>query len=98
MAASNPNPNAADSPPAAACNPPVKIPKNLRENRKNRNLFVPQLINCNCLRIGQREFIIIPIDILHVEMANQAAVSAFCSIRKRLSSLNVQTFRLFWQV
>ena len=38
------------------------------------------------------------IDILHVEMANQAAVSAFCSIRKRLSSLNVQTFRLFWQV
>ena len=28
MAASNPNPNAADSPPAAACNPPVKIPKN----------------------------------------------------------------------
>ena len=33
-----------------------------------------------------------------VEMAYQAAVSSFCSIRKRLSSLNVQTFRLFWQV
>ena len=58
-------------------------------------LFVPQLINCNRLRIGQREFIIISIDILHMKMAYQAAVSSFCSIRKRLSSLNVLGFLPF---
>ena len=71
------------------------LPFSIENVLMNLFLFVPQLINCNRLRIGQREFIIISIDILHVEMANQAAVSSFCSIRKRLSSLNVQAFCLF---
>ena len=65
------------------------LPFSIENVLMNLFLFVPQLINCNCLRIGQREFIIISIDILHMKMAYQAAVSAICSIRKRLSSLNV---------